>query len=511
MRMNSEEQNAYEWAEPPTASSILRRVADPASEGGNKGEKQEDVLKDPEQIQGMARQLSQASVNACRASPWHDWENEGPPPHFQSMIPSPTQIYALGLPRQPFRSSSLQGLARRLKVLGLTRERSHRFKNIPDCLVGRELVEFLVFSRQVATRQHAVNLGQRLIHAGLLTTVPPSQSESAKFTDGDKLYQLLLPSIMDPDEALSKINKQSGEKQSRMSFPRLLPYRSNTHSSPPRQSRAAAALAALPEWLPETSTPSSTDIMSSQDSTSSSTSLKPYKNTSPTDEGPHKRPARARSDATRQSTEAKGESNGRLKSGSLGSMITGEGKDPNDTAWKSPAEDEDFDNELLKTQIEGRQLENRNVKAGYLFKQGHVIKNWKRRWFLLKGHTLVYYRKPGDEQSKGLLDILEYTPALCKSSKRSQTIAMNPKNDTAEPLYIYSESDMDTQKWYNAIKGTIEAFEEWERRLADIQLRRRQKETAARSRKSSLKRIKSASSVGSSASSDSQDESTSAQ
>jgi hypothetical protein len=82
-------------------------------------------------------------------------------------------------------------------------------------------------------------------------------------------------------------------------------------------------------------------------------------------------------------------------------MITADNGNQNVSTWKSPAEDEDFDNELLKTQIEGRQLENRNVKAGYLYKQGHIVRNWRRRWFLLKGHNLVYFRKPGEQQSKG--------------------------------------------------------------------------------------------------------------
>lgn len=32
------------------------------------------------------------------------------------------------------------------------------------------------------------------------------------------------------------------------------------------------------------------------------------------------------------------------------------------------------------------------LKAGYLIKEGHVRKSWKRRWFVLKKDTLSYFK-----------------------------------------------------------------------------------------------------------------------
>ncbi len=32
------------------------------------------------------------------------------------------------------------------------------------------------------------------------------------------------------------------------------------------------------------------------------------------------------------------------------------------------------------------------VKAGYLTKQGGPLQTWKRRWFILRGNTLCYYK-----------------------------------------------------------------------------------------------------------------------
>jgi hypothetical protein len=34
------------------------------------------------------------------------------------------------------------------------------------------------------------------------------------------------------------------------------------------------------------------------------------------------------------------------------------------------------------------------LQSGYLIKQGHRVKNWKRRWFVLKGNTLSYFKSP---------------------------------------------------------------------------------------------------------------------
>lgn len=43
-----------------------------------------------------------------------------------------------------------------------------------------------------------------------------------------------------------------------------------------------------------------------------------------------------------------------------------------------------------------------NDRMGYLVKQGHRIKNWKRRWFVLSGRFLTYYRKAGEADPAGV-------------------------------------------------------------------------------------------------------------
>jgi hypothetical protein len=42
------------------------------------------------------------------------------------------------------------------------------------------------------------------------------------------------------------------------------------------------------------------------------------------------------------------------------------------------------------SKAEGTALE----KSGYLTKQGHRVKNWKRRWWVLKNGSLSYFKNP---------------------------------------------------------------------------------------------------------------------
>jgi hypothetical protein len=46
---------------------------------------------------------------------------------------------------------------------------------------------------------------------------------------------------------------------------------------------------------------------------------------------------------------------------------------------------------ILMTRYES--MRTRLVRQGWLFKQGHKFKNWRRRWFVLLGFKLLYYKK----------------------------------------------------------------------------------------------------------------------
>ena len=56
---------------------------------------------------------------------------------------------------------------------------------------------------------------------------------------------------------------------------------------------------------------------------------------------------------------------------------------------------------MLTLQEKVAKFEGRATKAGFLLKQGHRVKSWKRRWFVLRGRYLLYFKKPTDATPTG--------------------------------------------------------------------------------------------------------------
>lgn len=40
---------------------------------------------------------------------------------------------------------------------------------------------------------------------------------------------------------------------------------------------------------------------------------------------------------------------------------------------------------------------------------GFMGPRWRRCWFVLKGHTLYWYRQPQDEKAEGLINVSNYS------------------------------------------------------------------------------------------------------
>ena len=62
-------------------------------------------------------------------------------------------------------------------------------------------------------------------------------------------------------------------------------------------------------------------------------------------------------------------------------------------------------------------LVNGVLKKGYLTKKGHVRKNWKRRFFVLKTDSLHYYRDREQTDKKvGRMNTVKTTSSQCHIS-----------------------------------------------------------------------------------------------
>jgi hypothetical protein len=100
-----------------------------------------------------------------------------PPPVFVQHPDAP--------PSRAFTSFSLEGVVQRALAMGLAKERSYRFKTYKGALVARELVGFLVTTRQCRSRDEAVEVGRALVDARLL--LPAAGEATVEFEDKDAL------------------------------------------------------------------------------------------------------------------------------------------------------------------------------------------------------------------------------------------------------------------------------------------------------------------------------------
>jgi len=54
-------------------------------------------------------------------------------------------------------------------------------------------------------------------------------------------------------------------------------------------------------------------------------------------------------------------------------------------------------------------------KEGFLVKQGIVRKNWKKRWFIMDGTLLYYFRKQKDPYPAGIIQFRDANNIDCVS------------------------------------------------------------------------------------------------
>jgi hypothetical protein len=93
-------------------------------------------------------------------------------------------------------------------------------------------------------------------------------------------------------------------------------------------------------------------------------------------------------------------------------------------------------------------------REGSLRKQGHIVPNWKQRWFILKNTNLFYFKKKGDPKPLGEIPLegSSVRKVEDKELKRSHCFELYSPN-IQKTFYIQGNNDEEVKSWMRDIQS----------------------------------------------------------
>ncbi|XP_008285363.1 pleckstrin homology domain-containing family A member 1 isoform X2 [Stegastes partitus] len=114
------------------------------------------------------------------------------------------------------------------------------------------------------------------------------------------------------------------------------------------------------------------------------------------------------------------------------------------------------------------------VKAGYCVKQGAVMRNWKRRYFMLDENAVSYYKSDLEREALRVIPLKEiHKVQECKQSDLMMRDNLFEMVTSSRTFYIQADSPEDMHSWIKAISGAIVAQRGPGRSAATIRQARR--------------------------------------
>lgn len=92
-------------------------------------------------------------------------------------------------------------------------------------------------------------------------------------------------------------------------------------------------------------------------------------------------------------------------------------------------------------------------KDGFLTKQGGSVKNWKKRWCVLKNGTIFYYKSPKDTTPKGTME-LSATAKVREVTIKKRQFTFEIETDK-RTFPVQADSDPAKQAWMEAVNKAI--------------------------------------------------------
>jgi len=93
-------------------------------------------------------------------------------------------------------------------------------------------------------------------------------------------------------------------------------------------------------------------------------------------------------------------------------------------------------------------------REGFLKKQGHVVRNWKNRWFILKNTNLFYFRKKGDGEPLGSIPLEGSNVRKINDKEFKRAFCLELYSPAiAKTFYIQASTDSELETWMKALQS----------------------------------------------------------
>ncbi|XP_037398036.1 pleckstrin homology domain-containing family A member 1a isoform X2 [Pygocentrus nattereri] len=98
------------------------------------------------------------------------------------------------------------------------------------------------------------------------------------------------------------------------------------------------------------------------------------------------------------------------------------------------------------------------IKAGYCVKQGAVMKNWKRRYFILEENSMSYFKSDLEKEPLRMIPLKEvHKVQECKHSDILMRDNLFEVVTTSRTFYVQADSPEEMHSWIKAVSGAIVA------------------------------------------------------
>jgi hypothetical protein len=92
---------------------------------------------------------------------------------------------------------------------------------------------------------------------------------------------------------------------------------------------------------------------------------------------------------------------------------------------------------------------------GWLHKQGDRYKTWNKRWFVLKGSNLFYFKSPRDIRMKGIINLRGYR-VISDDSIMAGKWCFKTQHERERTFFFYCDTEEAMREWVKALmKATI--------------------------------------------------------